>query len=170
MTSLRRPGNIKGEEAQIGQNESAARIRRTRTARLKVLAARPALIALTAAGMIAGSASMAGAAVSSPAQGSNLSGYAATTGTNATGTVDLVTALDVLGLNLKADLDLNVPGGTTHAVGVVVSMTTGTSVVTLEIGVSQQNAAQLKAAQALPGSSSIVNLKTMTEPGSRAGA
>ena len=96
--------------------------------------------------------------------------HAATTGTNATGTVDLVTALDLLGLSLKADLDLNVPGGTTHAVGVVVSMTTGTSVVTLEIGVSQQNAAQLKAAQALPGSSSIVNLKTMTEPGSRAGA
>ena len=155
----------------MSQNESAARIRHTRTARLKVLAAGPALIALTAAGLIAGSASMAGAAVSSPAQGSNLSGYAATTGTNATGTVDLVTALDVLGLSLKADLDLNVPGGTTttHAVGVVESMTTGTSLVTLEIGVSQQNAAQLKAAQALPGSSSV-NLKTMTEPGQHSGS
>ena len=156
----------------MSQNESAARIRHTRTARLKVLAAGPALIALTAAGLIAGSASMAGAAVSSPAQGSNLSGYAATTGTNATGTVDLVTALDVLGLSLKVDLDLNVPGGTTttHAVGVVESMTTGTSLVTLEIGVSQQNAAQLKAAQALPGSSSSVNLKTMTEPGQDTGS
>jgi hypothetical protein len=58
----------------MSQNESAARFRHTRTARLKVLAARPALITLTAAGMIAGSASRAGAAVSSPAQGSNLSG------------------------------------------------------------------------------------------------
>ena len=154
----------------MSQNESAARIWHTRTARLKVLAAGPALIALTAAGMIAGSAGMAGAAVSSPAQGSNLSGYAATNGTNATGAVDLVTALDVLGISLKADLDLNVPGSTTHAVGVVESMTTGTSVVTLEIGVSQQNAAQLKAAQASPGSSSIVNLKTMTEPGQHSGS
>jgi hypothetical protein len=84
----------------------------------------------------------------------------------------LVTALDLLGLSLKADLDLNVPGGTTttHAVGVVESMTTGTNLVTLEIGVSQQNAAQLKAAQALPGSSSTVNLETMTEPGQQSGS
>jgi hypothetical protein len=39
----------------MSQNESAARFqcRHTRTARLKVLAARPALITLTAAGMIA---------------------------------------------------------------------------------------------------------------------
>jgi hypothetical protein len=51
----------------MSQSESAARTQHTRKARLKSLAARPALIALAAAGMIAGSAGMAAAAPSSSA-------------------------------------------------------------------------------------------------------
>jgi hypothetical protein len=51
----------------MSQNESAARTQHTRTARLKSLAARPALVALVAAGMIAGSTGMAVAATSSSA-------------------------------------------------------------------------------------------------------
>ena len=53
----------------MSQNESAARTQHTGKARLKSLAARPAVIALVAAGMIAGSTGMAVAvaATSSPA-------------------------------------------------------------------------------------------------------
>ena len=49
----------------MSQNQSAARTQHTRKARLKSLAARPALIALAAAGMIAGSTGIAVAATSS---------------------------------------------------------------------------------------------------------
>lgn len=51
----------------MSQNQSAARTPHTRKARLKSLAARPALIALVAAGMIAGSTGMAVAATASSA-------------------------------------------------------------------------------------------------------
>ncbi len=50
----------------MSQNQSTARTPHTRKARLKALAARPALIALAAAGVIAGSTGLA-AAASSPA-------------------------------------------------------------------------------------------------------
>jgi len=51
----------------MSQNQSAAPTRHTRTARLKSLAARPALIALVAAGAIAGSTGMAVTVTASPA-------------------------------------------------------------------------------------------------------
>ena len=57
----------------MSQNQSAARTPHTRTARLKSLAARPALIALVAAGMIAGSTGMAVAATALSAHPAGLS-------------------------------------------------------------------------------------------------
>jgi hypothetical protein len=51
----------------MSQNQSAARTQHTRKARLQSLAARPAMIALAAAGMIAGSTGIAVAATASPA-------------------------------------------------------------------------------------------------------
>ena len=57
----------------MSQNQPATRTQHTRNARLKSLAGRPALIALVAAGMIAGSAGIA-AAATSPAAPTALGG------------------------------------------------------------------------------------------------
>jgi hypothetical protein len=66
MTSLQGPETPQ-EGKPVNRNESTARTRHTRKARLKSLAARPALTALVAAGMIAGSTGMAVAVTSSSA-------------------------------------------------------------------------------------------------------
>ena len=50
----------------MSQHQPATRTQPSRAARLKALAARPALIALMAAGLIAGSAGIAAASVGSP--------------------------------------------------------------------------------------------------------
>jgi len=64
----------------MSQNETAAPARHARKTRLKALAVRPALIALAAAGMIAGSAGLAAASTLTVYSGA-WSGYAATNGT-----------------------------------------------------------------------------------------
>ncbi len=50
----------------MSQHQPATRTQPSRAARLKALAARPALIALMAAGLIAGSAGIAAAGTTSP--------------------------------------------------------------------------------------------------------
>jgi hypothetical protein len=66
MTSLRRPATSQ-KGRSMSQSQSAARTQHRLKARLKSLTARPAVTALVAAGMLAGSAGTAVIATSSPA-------------------------------------------------------------------------------------------------------